>query len=102
MGSKRHITQRYVLPILLPFLALPVVADVTIRNLRKIGSTVTADIASNQGNVDVCRCVDLADFGTEPILANLPSGIGVVIDPSAPQKKAFYVFVPTGDPAPLP
>lgn len=72
----------------------------TIRNLRKAGSTVTADIASNQGNVDVYRSVDLSDFGTAPILANLPPGTSVVIDPSATPDKAFYLLVPTGDPAP--
>jgi formylglycine-generating enzyme required for sulfatase activity len=68
----------------------------SIKNLSRAGTTVTADIASNQGNVDVYRSVDLSDFGTEPILANLPPGTGVVIDPSPPQDRAFYVLVPTG------
>jgi formylglycine-generating enzyme len=73
---------------------------ITIKNPSKVGSTVRADITSNQGNVDVYRSVDLIDFGAAPILANLPAGTGVVIDPSAPPDKAFYMLVPTGDPAP--
>jgi hypothetical protein len=73
---------------------------ITIRNLSKVGSTARADISSNQGNVDVYRSVDLIDFGAAPILAHLPAGTGVVIDPSAPTTKAFYMLVPTGDPAP--
>jgi hypothetical protein len=72
----------------------------TIRNLGRTSTIVTADIESNQGNVDVYRSVDLSGFGTEPILANLAPGTGVVIDPSSPEGKAFYVLVPTGGPPP--
>jgi hypothetical protein len=72
----------------------------SLKNLSRAGSLVTADIASNQGNVDVYRSVDLSDFGTEPLLANQPPGTGVVIDPDSPKDRAFYVIVPTGGTSP--
>jgi hypothetical protein len=50
------------------------------RNLSRVDNVVTAAIGSNQGNVDICRSIDLSDFGAEPIQTNLEAGSGVVIE----------------------
>ena len=70
------------------------------RNFVRGGSTVTVDIFSNAGNVDVYRTTDLIDYGATPVAQNLPPGTGVVIDDSSPEDKAFYILVPHGSDSP--
>jgi len=73
---------------------------ISIRNIQKSGNTVTADIESTAGNVDVYRSLDLLSFGPTAITTNLAPGAGVVIDTAAPADQAFYRIVLTGIPLP--
>jgi hypothetical protein len=81
---------------------VPSVPALALTNLRWSNQAVPADIESTVGNVDVYRASDLDDFGTEPHLADLRPGTGVVIDPEATDRTAFYQLVPHGAPAPSP
>lgn len=69
-------------------------------HIVKIGRTVTVDIVSNTGNVDVYRSIDLIDYGPSPIAQDVAPGQGVEIDSIAPDERAFYIAVPHGSPAP--
>ncbi|MFC7337693.1 Ig-like domain-containing protein [Haloferula chungangensis] len=60
---------------------------------------VSIEFTSSAGNVDVYRSTDLLDFGDSPIDSDVPPGS--YIDGTAISlPKAFYILVPTGDPAP--
>lgn len=69
-------------------------------NLQHTEAGVVADIVSTPGNVDIYRSTDLSDYGESPIQSDVTPGDSVIIDSSPPADRAFYIMVPTGDPAP--
>ena len=67
-----------------------------ISDLHHNATTVTADIHSTHGEVDVYRSLNLPAFGATPIQANLTPGSNVVIDSAPLPDRAFYTLVPAG------
>lgn len=74
-------------------------SPISITSISKTGNQVTMTFTAD-GNVDVYKSTDLVDFGVAPIATDLAPGTDVTIDGAASESSAFYVLVPTGDPAP--
>ena len=72
---------------------------ISITSISRSGNQVTMTFTA-EGNVDVYKSTDLVDFGVAPIATDLAPGTDVTIDGAASESSAFYVLVPTGDPAP--
>lgn len=73
----------------------PIIVSSVTRSGTEVSLTFTAD-----GNVDVYKSTDLQDFGATPIATDVAPGTAVIVDAAATEPAAFYVLVPTGDPAP--
>ena len=79
--------------------ALPVPV-LNMRNPRLSAGGFTVDIESNVGPVDVYRSQELKNWGAVPIATMVSPGLNVVIDPTPPQGRAFYIITPQGTPPP--
>lgn len=79
--------------------ALPVPV-LKMRNPRLSAGGFTVDIESNVGPVDVYRSQELENWGTVPIATMVSPGLNVVIDPTPPPDRAFYLITPQGTPPP--
>ncbi len=76
------------------------IVEINVTDVSLSGTSFFMSFTTGDGNADVYKSTDLADYGSGPIATGVAPGTGVTVDSSATEPRAFYVLVPEGEPGP--